>query len=55
MYAEAGDDIVFGGVGTNLLHGGTGNDKATFDGNISDYNITYLNASVVVTNKNAQK
>lgn len=37
----ADNDLLYGGSGDDLLDGGSGVDTAVFDGNISDFHITY--------------
>jgi Ca2+-binding RTX toxin-like protein len=42
----AGDDLLVGGSGNDTLIGGTGLDTAAFNGNVEDYEITFIDESV---------
>jgi len=43
IYGGLGDDILSGGAGDDFIDGGEGNDTATYQGNFSNYQITFDN------------
>jgi len=43
-----GNDILYGGDGNDLLFGGEGEDVALFDGDITDYDLSVQNGSLIV-------
>ncbi len=48
IFGDDGDDIIEGGAGDDLIYGNAGEDTVRFDGNWSDYEVTYRNGRVTV-------
>lgn len=42
IYGQGGDDIIAGAEGDDILFGGSGTDTAVFDGDLADFEITWL-------------
>ncbi len=45
LHGDEGDDSLTGGTGNDVLFGGSGTDTAIYAGNLSDYEISYINQS----------
>ena len=48
IHAGFGDDVIEGGAGNDYIYGNQGNDTVTYDGNFTDYKVTYSNGRVTV-------
>ncbi|MFO0066999.1 MAG: hypothetical protein ACK523_13665, partial [Pirellulaceae bacterium] len=43
------DELFIGGLGNNTINGGTGTDRALYEGNYSDYTVSFTGTTVTVT------
>ena len=55
IYGGAGNDVIYLGVGNDTIDGGGGINTAVFQGNLSQYNITYAGNHIVVSDKVANR
>lgn len=53
VYGGAGNDVIYVGAGNDTIDGGGGTNTAVFQGNLSDYDISFANGQLVVTAKSA--
>ncbi len=55
IYGGAGNDVIYLGVGNDTIDGGGGINTAVFQGNLGDYNISYVGNHIVVSDKVANR
>ena len=55
IYGGAGNDVIYMGVGNDTIDGGGGINTAVFQGNLGDYNISYVGNHIVVSDKVANR